>query len=387
MNNEVMIVMSLIRSICILLVVASFSLAWAAPRPVPAPPSIPAKNFILIDYHSGKILAEKNPDERIAPASLTKLMTAFVVFSELHSNNVAKDELITISPRAWRTPGSRMFVEPNKKVPLMDLLRGMIIQSGNDASVALAEHIAGTEETFAAFMNHHARELGLTNTHFMNSSGLDHEDHFTTARDMATLAQQLIERFPDYYSLYSEKSFTFNEITQHNRNRLLWRDASVDGVKTGFTESAGYCLVSSAEREGMRLIAVLLGAKNDEMRVSQSQALLNYGFRFFETHQLYSKDEALVQARIWKGEVEHLPLALRAPLFVTVPRGEFDKIKATTRLPAQTIAPINQGDELGALVVYFYDDVIEERPLYATQSIAKGGIITNLIDSIKLWFD
>lgn len=381
--------MSAIKSIVLVLlgITLSASPVWAAPRPVPAPPSVAANNYILLDYHSGRVLAEKDADVRIAPASLTKLMTAFVVFSELRNNNVTMDELVTISAQAWRTPGSRMFVEVGKQVPLSDLLRGMIIQSGNDASVALAEHVAGSEETFAAFMNQYAREIGMTSTHFMNASGLDHENHFTTARDMATLAKHLIARFPDYYSLYSEKNFTFNNITQQNRNRLLWRDASVDGLKTGFTETARYCLVSSALRDGMRLVAVLLGAKNEEMRLSQSQALLNYGFRFFETHRLYAAGESPLKTQVWKGQDDQVPLMVKDDVYVTVPRGEFEQIKATTRLPAQIIAPVAQGAELGTLVVYFYDETLLERPLQAGQSILKGSLFKRLVDSVKLWFN
>lgn len=374
------------KTLCFLSLVMFVSPSFAAPRPVPAPPTLAANNYILLDYHSGRILAEKEPDVRIAPASLTKLMTAFVVFSELRNKNISANELVTISAHAWKTQGSRMFVEVGKQVPVSDLLKGMIIQSGNDASVALAEHIAGTEETFAAFMNQYARELGMANTHFMNASGLDHENHFTTARDMAILGRALITQFPNYYALYSEKSYTFNKITQHNRNRLLWRDASVDGLKTGYTKSAGYCLVSSALRDGMRLVAVLLGARDEEMRLSQSQALLNYGFRFYETQQLYAAGDSPVETKVFKGEESQVKLVLKDDLYVTVPRGELHQIKASTRLQPQVIAPLAQGESVGTLIISFYDQVLFERPLLTQHAIGKGGVFSWLIDSIKLWF-
>ena len=269
---------------------------------IPPAPSIAAKSFILLDFNSDKILAEENADIKLSPASLTKIMTVYVIFRELSNGHLTLDEKVTISKKAWKTPGSRMFVEVNKKISIEDLLKGVIIQSGNDASVALAEHVAGDEETFAAMMNQHAERLGMLDSHFENSMGLPSENHFTTARDLAKLTTAVIKEFPEYYRWDSEKDFTFNNITQSNRNLLLWRDKSVDGVKTGYTEDAGYCMVASAKREQMRLISVVMGTANANARANESQSLLNYGFRFFETHRLYEANKALSEPRIWKGK-------------------------------------------------------------------------------------
>jgi D-alanyl-D-alanine carboxypeptidase (penicillin-binding protein 5/6) len=282
----------------------------AAPLPIPKPPATGAKAYILQDYDSQRIVAEKDSDQSIEPASITKLMTAYAVFMELKSGNISLEDSVTISEKAWRTPGSRMFIEVGKQVSVEDLLKGMIIQSGNDATVALAEYIAGSEDTFAALMNRHAEELGLTGSHFMNSTGLPDAEHYMSARDIALLAGQLIREFPEYYQWYSQKEFTFNDITQYNRNKLLWRDASVDGVKTGHTDSAGYCLVTSAKQGDMRLISVVLGTDSENARADASQALLNYGFRFFETHKLYDGGNQLATSRIWKGETESVSLGI-----------------------------------------------------------------------------
>lgn len=359
----------------------------AAGRPVPAPPTIGAQNYYLIDYHSGRILAEKNPDVRIAPASLTKLMTAFVVFSELSKGNIKLDEEVTISERAWRTGGSRMFIEVGKRVSVDLLLKGMIIQSGNDASVALAEHVAGGEDTFAQFMNQYASELGMVNTHFMNATGLPHKEHYSSARDIAILTRNLIQRFPDYYSLYSQKSFTYNKITQQNRNKLLWRDPTVDGVKTGYTASAGYCLVSSAEREGMRLVSVVLGAKSTKARTSQSQALLNYGFRFYETRRIYAGMDPRIQPRIWQGAKENITLGIADDLFITIPRGEYSNLNASTNLPETIMAPINKGTALGTVTIKLGEEVLAERPLIAIETVAEGSLWQIMVDKVKMWFE
>ena len=271
----------------------------AAARPVPAAPQVAANSYILSDFNSGRILVEHNSDMRVEPASITKLMTAYVVFRELEEGNITLQETVPVSEKAWRTGGSRMFIEPDMQVKVEDLMRGMIIQSGNDASVALAEHIAGSEEAFASLMNHYAEQLGMTGTNFMNSTGLPDPDHYTTARDINALSAATVRDFPDYYTWYSEKEFTFNNIRQHNRNTLLWRDPAIDGLKTGHTEAAGYCLAASAMRDGMRLISSVMGSSSESARASESQTLLNYGFRFFETVQLYQAGQELTRARIW----------------------------------------------------------------------------------------
>ena len=280
---------------CLLLVFSLTTAPWSlAATPVPKAPAVGAKGYLLEDFHSGQSIAEKNADQPMEPASITKLMTAYVVFTEIRNGSLGLSDKVRISEKAWRTEGSRMFVEVNTQVSVAELLKGMIIQSGNDATVALAEQIAGTEDSFAALMNHHAKELGMTKSNFVNSTGLPHKDHYTTARDIARISRAMIEEFPEYYQWYSEREFTYNEITQYNRNKLLWRDESVDGLKTGHTESAGYCLVTSAERDGMRLISVVLGTKSEEARADATQSLLNYGFRFFETHKLYDADNKLL---------------------------------------------------------------------------------------------
>ena len=282
----------------------------ATPKIIPKAPAIAAKSYILIDHNSNKILAQNNADEPMAPASITKVMTAYVIFSELEEGNIKLDDMVTVSKKAWKTQGSRMFIKVNSKVSVQDLLQGMIIQSGNDASVALAEHIAGSEDTFAALMNQHAKELGMTNTHFLNSTGLPDPEHKTSAKDLAILANALIKRFPEYYKWYSTREFTYNKITQPNRNKLLWRDNSVDGMKTGFTEDAGYCLLSSAKRNNMRLVSVVLGTKSTGARAQESQKLLNYGFRFYESHVIYPVGKALKNIRIYKGAHEQLPVGV-----------------------------------------------------------------------------
>ncbi len=361
--------------------------ALAAPLPVPKAPEVGARGYILQDFHSGRVLAEKAADERLEPASITKLMTAYVIFKELASGSLSLDDEVTVSERAWRMPGSRMFIEVGKKVPVRDLLKGMIIQSGNDATVALAEHVAGSEATFAEYMNRYAQELGLTGSHFTNATGLPDPDHYTTARDIARLARALIREFPEYYAWYSEKSFTWNGITQHNRNRLLWRDPSVDGIKTGHTESAGYCLVTSAERDGMRLISVVLGTASEEARANASQALLNYGFRFFETHKLYDAGARLTEARVWKGEREQLPLGLARTLYITIPRGRYGDLEASMQLPRRLVAPVTQGTAYGSVQIRLDGEPVAEAPLVALESIGEGSLWQRLRDEALLYLE
>lgn len=381
-----------LRRVCaaVLLLVAGPSLA-AAPAPAtptPTPPSINARGFVLLDFNSGRVLAESNADTRMEPASLTKLMTAYVVFNELRNGAINEDQLVTISEKAWRTGGSRMFVEVSKQVPVDDLLKGMIVQSGNDATVALAEHIAGSEGAFAELMNNFAGALQMKNTHFTNSTGMPDPDHYTTAHDLALLTRALIMTFPEFYKLYSIREFTYNNITQHNRNRLLWRDDSVDGVKTGHTESAGFCLVTSAQRDNMRLISTVLGTKSDNSRFEESQKLLNYGFRFFETHRLYEAGASLATARVWKGASEELPLGLTQDLYVTIPRNQYQKLKATMNMnPTSITAPVHKGQQLGTVLVALDGNQVTERPLVALRDIPEGSFVQRLSDEILMFFE
>jgi len=363
------------------------AIVLAAPSVVPPPPKLDAKSYILMDYDSGEILAEKNPDERVEPASITKMMTAYLVDQELERGNITLDDLVPISEKAWRMKGSRMFVEVGSKVPLRELLKGMIIQSGNDATVALAEHIAGTEEAFVDMMNAQAQALGLTGTHFANSTGWPDPDHYSTARDLAMLARALIHDFPERYALYKEKKYTWNGITQYNRNRLLWRDKSVDGVKTGHTESAGYCLVSSAERDGMRLIAVVLGTDSDKARTQQSQALLNYGFRFFETHKLYGAGQKLADVKVWFGASDHVGVGPKEDIFVTVPRGRYQDLKAEMELEPSVEAPVQKGRELGRLDVSLDGKPKRQATLHALSDVPEGGIWEKVRDTVLRWFE
>ncbi|MEJ1298642.1 MAG: D-alanyl-D-alanine carboxypeptidase family protein [Candidatus Sedimenticola sp. (ex Thyasira tokunagai)] len=370
----------------LLLFTLVFAQAQAA-SPVPAPPKVAANGHLLIDFDSGKMISEENADERMEPASLTKIMTAYVVLRELKEGNIKLAEEVLVSKKAWRTPGSRMFIEVNKKVSLENLLKGMIIQSGNDASVALAEHIAGSEDSFAGLMNEHARRLGMSNTHFINSNGLPAEDHYTTARDIAKAATATIREFPEYYKWYAVKDFTFNKIKQHNRNKLLWRDETVDGLKTGHTDAAGYCLVASAKRDNMRLISVVMGTKSENSRAKESQALLNYGFRFFETHRLYNAGDKLSQVRTWKGDKEQLGLGLNRDLFITIPRKQYKNLKASMSINPQITAPVGKGEVMGKVNVALNGENVAEAPLIALESVAKGGIWQLARDSVLLWLE
>ncbi len=353
---------------------------------IPSPPKLAAKSYVLMDFNSGRFIVENKPDERMDPASLTKIMTAYVIFSELKNNNIQSDDQVYISEKAWRTEGSRMFVEVDKTVPLAELLKGLVIQSGNDASVALAEHVAGSEEAFASLMNKHAKRLGMNNTHFVNATGLPDKEHFTTAHDLALLAQALIRDFPEQYKLNSEKEYRYNGITQYNRNKLLWRDASVDGVKTGHTKAAGYCLVASAKRDGMRLISVVMNTTSEKARATESQKLLKYGFRFFSTHQLYEANKPLTKLPVWKGESDELPLGLTKPLYVTIPRGEYDNLKATMKVDETVVAPVAPGRELGTVNVVLDGKQIAQQPLISLKAVAEGGLFTRIRDSILMFF-
>lgn len=352
----------------------------ANPIFTPAAPTIAASSYLLMDFNSSRVLAEKDADKRVAPASLTKIMTVYVVFRELKAGHLKLDEKVTISQHAWETGGSKMFVEVNKQVSVEDLLQGVIIQSGNDASVALAEHVAGSEETFATMMNEQATRLGMSNSHFENSMGLPTQNHYSTARDLAILAQALIREFPDYYRWDSQKEFTYNNITQQNRNQLLWRDPSVDGVKTGYTEDAGYCMVTSAKREDMRLISVVMGTASPSARANESQSLINYGFRFFETHRLYEAKTPLAEARIRKGVVTKLQVGVAEDIFVTAPRKHFSELKAETQVDKAILAPLKKGDTVGSLNISLGGETILNKPLVAMDDVAEGGIFRRLYD-------
>lgn len=361
---------------------ASASLTAA---PVPEAPKFDSRSFLLMDFHSGQILAQQEPDLQLEPASITKVMTSYIVFDELKQGNITLDDMVPISEKAWKLQGSRMFIEVGDKVRLEDLLRGMIIQSGNDATVALAEYVAGGEDTFAQVMNQTAQELGMTGTNFENASGWPGEQHYTTARDIAILSQALIRDFPDYYKYYAEKEFRFNNIKQLNRNRLLWREEGIDGIKTGHTEAAGYCLAASGVRDDMRLVSVVMGTDSEKARLNASAALLNYGFRFFTTEQLFAGDEVIQLARVWKGSVDEVPLGTASDLYVTVPRGERDKLSLSAELQRQIEAPIAKGQTLGKVRAILDGKVIKEVPLVAKQEVPLGGWFSRLIDAVWLW--
>jgi D-alanyl-D-alanine carboxypeptidase (penicillin-binding protein 5/6) len=353
----------------------------------PSAPTIDAAAYILQDYHTGKVLAENNADAKLAPASLTKIMTVYVVFTELSNGHLHLEDMVTISEKAWKTSGSRMFVELGNQIKVEDLLKGVIIQSGNDASVALAEHVGGNEETFAEMMNQHAIRLGMANSHFKNSDGLPVEDHYTTARDLAILTTALIKEFPDYYRWFSQKEFTFNKITQQNRNKLLSRDESVDGVKTGFTDDAGYCLVASALREDMRLISVVMGAKSANARANENQTLLNYGFRFYESHRLYQGKTALNEARVWKGASKTISLGLEEDIYVTIPRRQYKDLKAVINVDKKITAPVADGAKLGSVKVTLKDEVVINKDLVALKTVDQGNIFQRLSDSVMMMME
>lgn len=354
--------------------------------PLPAPPQLSANSFLLIDNISGEVLAEKNPDKRIEPASLTKLMTAYLVASEIKQGTVNETDLAIISDYAQSMPGSRMFIEAGKTVSIADLLRGLIIQSGNDASVALAEHVAASEQGFVQMMNRMAATLGMSNTNFMNASGLPDSEHYTTARDLSIIARRMIQDFPVHYQLYSQRSFKYNNIDQNNRNKLLWRDDSVDGMKTGHTEAAGYCLVASAVRDDMRLISIVLGTASDKTRLAETQRLLNYGFRFFQTKRIYEAGEVVSSAKIWMGESEEIQLGVENDLYVTLPRDAFDTLSSQIELSTYIKAPARIGQEFGRSVLTADNQVIGEVPLLALQKVEEGGILRRMKHSVLRYF-
>jgi serine-type D-Ala-D-Ala carboxypeptidase (penicillin-binding protein 5/6) len=359
----------------------------AADVAVPPPPALKARSSILVDYDSGRALVEDNPDERLDPASITKLMTAYVVFHALKDGKLALKDKVTISEHAWKAEGSRTFVQVGTQVPVEVLIQGMIVQSGNDATIALAERVGGTEETFAALMNNYAKALGMKGSHFMNSSGLPSPEHYMTARDMATLSAAIIREFPDYYKWYSQREFTWNKIRQENRNGLLGRDPSVDGIKTGHTESAGYCLVTSAKRNTMRLISVVLGTSSMKAREDASQALLNYGYTFYETRKIHSAGESLQDVRVWKAAFTPAQIGLRRDLYLTAPRGQFNSLKSTIEVQPQLIAPLSAQKSVGTLTLSLGDKVLDKRSLYPLRDVPQGGWWRRMVDSILLWLE
>ena len=373
--------------ISVFLSLLSSGIAFAQARPTPAPPIIGAKSYLMIDGETGHVLAMHQADERLAPASLTKLMTAYVVFQALKRQQIQLTDSVTVSEKAWRTPGSRMFIEVGTQVSIQDLLLGMIVQSGNDASVALAEQVAGDESVFAELMNQYAQTVGMASSHFMNATGLPHDDHYSTARDLAMLARAIIEEFPEYYEWYSVKEFTFNDIKQPNRNNLLWRDASVDGMKTGHTDAAGYCLVSSALRDGMRIIAVVLGTSIAKSRIDGSQALINYGFTFFETRLVYAAGQEVAKTRVWKSANESSSLGVLEDLYITIPRGSYDSLEMTRRIPAIVEAPISQGQPVAEIVVNLDGETLATEQLRALDNNPEGSLWQRARDGISLWFE
>lgn len=376
------------RLFCFFLFVFISASTWAKPLPIPEPPSLDASSYILMDFDSGQILAGKTPDKRIEPASITKLMTTYIVFDEITKDNLALDDKVTISEKAWRMGGSKMFIEVGSRVSVDELLHGMITASGNDATVALAEYVAGTESTFADYMNQYAKELGMTGSHFVDASGWPHENHYMTAHDIARLLSAIISDFPDLYDQYfHEKKFTYNGIEQYNRNSLLWSDDSVDGGKTGHTESAGYCLSASAKRDNMRVIAVVTGTNSNNARKSQTSALLNYGFRFYENGHLFDAGKQIAEIRVWKGDQTMLPVVANGAVNVAFPRGQRDTLTTSAELPSHLAAPISKGDRLGTLNVKYDEQVLAEVPLYAGADIAEGGIFRQLTDEVMMMFE
>jgi D-alanyl-D-alanine carboxypeptidase (penicillin-binding protein 5/6) len=358
--------------------------AWAAI--VPAAPQIDATAYLVMDFNSGRILAEKDIDKRVEPASLTKMMTTYVVTNEIEEGNIKMGDLVMISEKAWRMEGSRMFVEVNEQVTVEELLKGVIIQSGNDASVALAEHIAGTEDVFAEVMNQYAAKLGMKDTHFKNSTGLPDPEHYTTARDLSILGAAMIRDHPEIYKWHSMKNFTFNNIKQDNRNLLLWRDETVDGIKTGHTETAGFCLVSSAVRDGMRLITVVMGSNSMESRARGSGALLNFAFRFFETHKLFGPGEMIATSPVWKGDAPNVNLGVADEVWLTIPRGQYKQLKPVTEIEPTLLAPISKGQALGTVKFMLDTDEIASRPLVALDAVNEGSFFDRIKDEVKLLF-
>jgi len=379
--------MSLFRKTALLLV--SLVLAGQAmAQQMPVPPSLAAKSWLLLDMGSNQVLTTEKPDDRLEPASLTKLMTAYLTFAAIHKKTLAIEQALPVSEKAWRTGGSKMFIRVDTQVPVEDLIKGMIVQSGNDACVTLAEGIAGSEENFAQMMNREAQRLGMKNSHFMNSTGLPDPNHYTTARDLSLLASALIRDFPvEYGKYYSMKEFRYNNITQPNRNRLLFIDPTVDGVKTGHTEAAGYCLISSALRDKRRLLSVMLGTASDNARASESQKLLNWGFISYDAVAVFAKDQEIATLRVWKGAQSEIKARFPNDLSIAVPKGYADKVKSEFVAEPRLIAPIEAGQKLGVVKVTIEDKPYGEYPVTALEKVELGNIFIRIIDTIRLWFN
>jgi D-alanyl-D-alanine carboxypeptidase (penicillin-binding protein 5/6) len=355
------------------------------PPPIPAPPQVQARGYILLDYTSNQPLAATNENERLEPASLTKLMSAYAVFHALKDGRIKMTDLVTISPHARDQDGSRMFVDVGTQVSVENLIQGMIVQSGNDATVALSEFVAGSEPVFVDLMNQYAQQLGMVSTHFQNAPGMPSPEHYSTAHDMALLARALIHDYPEYYKFYSQRSFTWNKITQPNRNGLLDRDPTVDGLKTGHTESAGYCLVSSAMRNGMRLVSVVMGTPSVRAREDASSALLNYGFNFYQTRKLYANKAPVMTVKVWKGAVDEVPLGVTQDIYTTLPRGQENLLSAAADVADPLFAPLSTAKPAGQLRITLGDKVIGTYPLYPTKEVPEAGFFGRLTDDVKLW--
>ncbi|QKX17528.1 D-alanyl-D-alanine carboxypeptidase family protein [Microbulbifer sp. YPW1] len=367
---------------CLLLLVST-SVAQADKPLIPAPPQLAASAYLLIDAHTGQVLVEHDADKQIPPASLTKMMTSYIVSEELDKGAIKEQDMVNISEKAWRKGGSKMFVKVGDKVPVIDLLRGVIVQSGNDASIALAEYVSGSEEVFAEVMNQQAQLLGMQDTHFVNATGWPAEGHVTTARDLGKLARALIQDHPDHYALYSEKYFRFNGINQPNRNRLLWRDPAVDGIKTGHTEEAGYCLVASAVKRGMRLISVVVGTDSDEKRAAETQKLLAYGFRYYQTHKVYGSNDVLQTERVWAGKTDTVGIAVKNDVFVTIPRGGEESIKADLIIDGELKAPLAKGQQVGKVVVTLDGETVADVPAVVAEDVEEAGFFKRIWDAVK----
>ena len=363
------------------------SLLFAQQLPAPLAPSIAAKSYLLTDFYSKQVLVGQNINGRIEPASLTKLMTAYLTFTALKQKQITLEQTFPVSARAWRAEGSRMFIEPNKPVKVDELIHGMVVQSGNDACIALTEGIAGSEEVFVQMMNREAQRLGMKNSHFMNSTGLPHPQHYSTAYDLSLLAAAIIRDFPEYYPLYSIKEYKYNNISQTNRNRLLWTDPYVDGMKTGYTENAGYCLISTAKRGPQRLIAVALGTASDSVRATESQKLLNYGFQFYDTLRLYAKGQAVASFAVWKGAENSVKAGFAEDIYLNIPKGRSERLKATMENQQPLIAPISAGQIVGVVKLTLDGKPVAEYPVSALENVELANILGRWWDSLRLLFN
>ena len=360
--------------------------ALATDTAVVPPPDIAGRAYIINDFYSGRVLASRDPDMRVEPASLTKLMTAYLTFKAIKEKRLTLDQQLVVSARGWKTEGSRMFLDPKVPVTVDNLIKGMIVQSGNDACVTLAEAIAGSEEVFAQLMTREAKRLGMSGTNFENATGLPGANHYTTVRDLDTLASAIIRDFPEFYPIYSMKSFSYNNITQPNRNLLLYRDPSVDGMKTGFTDSAGYNLIASSHRDGRRVISVVVGTASPEARAVESSKLLNYGLQFFDTPKLYTANKPLSTLRVYKGSADSVGVGFQHDIYATVPKGAAARIKVQMTSTQPLIAPLKAGQQIGTLTLTLDDKEIAKQPVVVLAAVEEGGFFARLIDTIKLWF-